>query len=141
MFYYVYNWTNDDYQLYAAQDFYYLRFSDILLMHSELTENAAGMNAVRARVGLAPVAYSLDALKNERKWEFAFEALRWFDLVRWGDVNKPDKNYFASEIEVINCGVTSKYTTQYRPVIKGLVALPASQIRLSNGIYEQNPGW
>jgi len=141
MFFYAYNWTNADMQLWAAQDSYYLRFSDILLMHSELTETADGMNAVRARVGLPPVTYSLDALKNERKWEFAFEALHWFDLVRWGDVKKSTANYFGTDIDITNGGVAAKYTVKYRPETKGLVAIPESEIRLSNGIYEQNPGW
>lgn len=142
MFYYLYNMVNGDpMQLWTAQDFFYLRFSDIYLMHSELTETADGINKVRARVNLPPVAYSLDALKNERKYEFAFEGLRWFDLVRWGDVAKADKNYFASEIDVRNSGVEAKYKVTYRPEIKGLLPLPESEIRLSNGIYTQNPGW
>ena len=142
MFYYAYNWNHGDpFQLWAAQDAFYLRFSDILLMHSELTETATGLNAVRARVGLDPVAYSLDAIKNERKWEFAFEAIRWFDLVRWGDVNKPANNYFATEIDVTWGGVAAKYSVNYRQELKGLVAIPESEVRLSNGVYEQNPGW
>jgi hypothetical protein len=94
MFYYIYNWNNGDpMQLETAQDFFYLRYADVLLMHSELTETATGINAVRARVGLDPVSWSLDNLKNERLYELAFEGLRWFDLVRWGDVENPGKNY------------------------------------------------
>lgn len=142
MFYYTFNWSHGDpFQLWAAQDSYYLRFSDILLMHSELTETANGLNAVRARVNLPPVSYSLNAIKTERMYEFAFEAIRWFDLVRWGDVSKPDRNYFASEVDVTNGGVAGKYKVTYRPEIKGLVAVPESEIRLANGIYTQNPGW
>ena len=142
LFFYLYKMVNGDpMQLWAAQDFYYLRFSDIYLMHSELTETADGINKVRARVSLPPVAYSLDALKNERKYEFAFEGLRWFDLVRWGDVNNENKNYFGIQIDVNNSGSTGKYKVSYRPETKGLVALPESEIRLSNGVYTQNPGW
>lgn len=141
LFFYMYNWTDTDMQLWGAQDSYYLRFSDILLMHSELTETADGINAVRSRVGLQPVAYSLDALKNERKWEFAFEALHWFDLVRWGDVNKPNANYFGADVDISNGGVAAKYSVTYPTATKGLVAIPESEVRLSNGAYEQNPGW
>ncbi|MDR3140627.1 MAG: RagB/SusD family nutrient uptake outer membrane protein, partial [Tannerellaceae bacterium] len=69
-----------------SQDKVCIRFADVLLMHSELTGTAAGINRVRARAGLAPLsAYSPDALKRERRWELAFEGLRWFDLMRWGD--------------------------------------------------------
>ena len=141
MFYYIYHSTNKDMQLWAAQDFYYLRYADVLLMHSELTETATGINAVRERAGLTPVSYSMDNLKKERQYEFAFEGLRWFDLVRWGDVENPAKNYYSVPCNVMNSGVAGVYTNTYRPEIKGLVPIPESEIRLSNGVYEQNPGW
>ena len=142
MFYYIYDWDNGDpMQLESAQDFYYLRYADVLLMHSELTETADGMNEVRERVGLDPVAWSLDNLKSERLYELAFEGLRWFDLVRWGDVENPGKNYFGTPCNVMNSGVAAVYTNSYRAETKGLVPIPESEIRLSNGVYEQNPGW
>lgn len=141
LFNYIYGWTNTDMQLRHAQDFYYLRFADVLLMMSELTEDAQYMNRVRERAGLDPVAYSLDALKQERLHELAFEGLRWFDLVRWGDVNNPAKNYFDDEIDVRNSGSPAKYKVTYPTATKGLVSIPESEIRLSNGVYEQNPGW
>lgn len=142
MFYYLYNWSNGDpFQLWAAQDFFYLRYADVLLMHSELTETANGINAVRARVGLAPVTWSLDNLKKERLYEFAFEGLRWFDLVRWGDVEKPEKNFYSTQCNVMNSGVAGVYSVNYRPETKGLLPIPESEIRLSNGVYEQNLGW
>lgn len=142
MFYYIYEWNNGDpMQLESAQDFYYLRYSDVLLMHSELTETATGINEVRDRLGLTPVAYSLDNLKKERQYEFAFEGLRWFDLVRWGDVENPAKNYFSVPCNVMNSGVAAVYTNTYPVAIKGLVPIPESEVRLSNGVYVQNPGW
>jgi starch-binding outer membrane protein, SusD/RagB family len=142
MFYYIYNWNNGDpMQLESAQDFFYLRYADVLLMHSELTETATGINAVRARADLEPVAYSIENLKKERLYELAFEGLRWFDLVRWGDVEKPDKNYFSVQCNVMNSGVAAIYTNTYRTEIKGLLPIPESEIRLSNGVYTQNPGW
>ena len=142
MFYYIYNWNNGDpMQLESAQDFFYLRYADILLMHSELTETATGINAVRARVDLDPVEYSLENLKRERMYEFAFEGLRWFDLVRWGDVENSAMNYFSTECDVMNSGVAGVYSVSYRAETKGLLPIPESEIRLSNGVYDQNPGW
>lgn len=140
MFSYIHGNYGPDFQNWNAQDFYYMRFADILLMHSELTETADGMNQVRRRAGLEDIEYSLDALKKERMYEFAFESLRWFDLVRWGDVENGN-NYYGRSIEVINTGVAGTYSVTYRPETKGLVALPESEIRLSNGVYQQNPGW
>lgn len=141
LFNYIYNWPNTDMQLRHAQDFYYMRFADVLLMLSELTEDAQYMNLVRERAGLDPVAYSLDALKQERLHELAFEGLRWFDLVRWGDVDESANNYYDNEIQVRNSGSPASYKINYPVATKGLVSIPESQIRLSNGVYEQNPGW
>ncbi len=141
LFNYIYGWTNTDMQLRHAQDFYYMRFADVLLMLSELTEDAQYMNLVRARAGLDPVPYTLDALKQERLHEFAFEGLRWFDLVRWGDVTDGTKNFYDNEIEVRNSGSPATYRVNYRPETKGLLSIPESEIRLSNGVYSQNPGW
>lgn len=142
MFYYMYNWNNGDpMQLETAQDFFYLRYADVLLMHSELTETNTGMNAVRARAHLLEVPYSLDNLKKERLYEMAFEGIRWFDLVRWGDVENADKNFFSTPCNVMNSGVASVYSVTYRPETKGLLPIPESEVRLSNGAYEQNPGW
>lgn len=143
MFYYMYRpgAGSDSYMLWSAQDFYYMRYADVLLMHSELTETADGMNTVRQRSGLAPVGYSLKAIKDERKHEFAFEGIRWFDLVRWGDVGNSENSYFGKSANVINNGVEGTYAPKYRPEVKGLVSIPESEIRLSAGVYEQNPGW
>lgn len=138
MFYYLYDLTNDDMQLWHAQDYILMRYADVLLMHSEISETPDGMNQVRARTGLEPVGgYTLEALKEERLHEFVFEGLRWFDLVRWGDVNTA----FDYEIDVVNSGVETTYSVNYRPETKGLLPIPETEIELSNGVYEQNPGW
>ncbi len=138
IFYYLYDMNNGDpMQLWAAQDYILMRFADVLLMHSEISQTGDGINKIRVRAGLNDVGYSLEALKEERLHEFAFEGLRWFDLVRWGDVN----NAYGDVIDVNNSGVEAKYSVTYRPETKGLVSIPETEIRLSNGVYEQNPGW
>lgn len=137
MFVQMYAWKNTDYQLAHAQDFIYMRYADVLLMHSEITGTDTGMNAVRARAGLTPVGYSLNAIKTERLHEFAFEGLHWFDIVRWGDV----ETAFNGTVQVKNSGTAATYKANYRPETKGLVAIPETEIRISNGVYKQNPGW
>jgi hypothetical protein len=138
MFVQMYGWADADMQLMHAQDFIYMRFADVLLMHSEITGTATGLNAVRARAGgLPPVGYSLTALKEERLHEFAFEGLHWFDLVRWGDV----ETAFTGSFPVRNSGSNGTYTQKYRPEIKGLMPIPETEMRLANGAYTQNPGW
>lgn len=73
---------------------YVLRIAEQYLIRAEaraqlnnLTGAAADLNAVRARAGLLPTTAAtqdelLLAIENERRLEFAFEAHRWFDLVR-----------------------------------------------------------
>lgn len=137
MFVQLYKWPDPDYQLSHAQDFIYMRYADVLLMHSEITQTPGGMNAVRLRAGLGPVGYSLEALKTERLHELAFEGLHWFDLVRWGDVDTA----FTGTIQVRNSGTPASYTANYRSETKGLVPIPETEMRLANGDYTQNPGW
>jgi len=137
MFVQLYNWSNADMQLMHAQDFIFMRFADVLLMHSEITGTADGLNKVRARANQPAIAYSLDALKKERLHEFAFEGLHWFDLVRWGDVEAA----FTGSFPVRNSGSDATYTLKYRPETKGLLPIPETEVRLSSGVYTQNPGW
>ena len=137
MFIQMYKWSNADYQLMHAQDFIFMRYADVLLMHSEIAKTATGLNAVRARAGLSAVGYTLDAIKQERLHEFAFEGLHWFDLVRWGDVNTA----FNDAFPVRNSGSDATYSVKYRAETKGLMPIPETEMRLSNGVYNQNPGW
>ncbi|MET3027168.1 RagB/SusD family nutrient uptake outer membrane protein [Flavobacterium sp. UW10123] len=137
MFVQMYAWNNAEIQLMHAQDFIYMRFADVLLMHSEITKTAVGLNLVRARAKLDPVGYSLEAIKEERLHELAFEGLHWFDLIRWGDVDTA----FDDVIQVRNSGVEANYKVKYRPETKGLVPIPETEMRILNGVYTQNPGW
>lgn len=134
-----------DYQLAHTQDLVLIRFADVLLMHSELTQDATGLNMVRARVGLPPVSYSLDAIKKERRWELAFEGLRYFDLMRWGDA----ATQLAKQegVAIKNRGVDAVmrafgggYKARYEAT-GGFWPIPQSQIELSDGVLIQNKGW
>jgi hypothetical protein len=148
---YFYGGDNDK-QTGLTQSLVWLRFADALLMHSELTEGKAiyngksGLNAVRQRANLNDVGYSLEAIKKERRYELCFEAMRWNDLRRWGDVAVIVTNQEGNDI--LNEGKPGKYTfgshdfmQRYNATNGGFFKIPDSQVTLSEGVLVQNDGW
>ncbi|MFA7182402.1 MAG: RagB/SusD family nutrient uptake outer membrane protein [Bacteroidales bacterium] len=137
----------DDFQLAHETDLILIRFADVLLMHSELTETAESMNRVRARAGLSPVSYSFEALQNERRWELAFEGLRWGDMRRWGDTyainaltGQLGANIWNRAVATVMKDQGAGYAARYQAT-KGFMPMPSSEVDLSNGVLQQNAGW
>ena len=138
----------------SMQTLQVIRFADVLLMHSELTngkvilDGKSGMNAIRARVGLADKAYSIEALRMERKHELAFEGIRWNDMRRYGkayclaalktQLGQPIRNAGGAWIVMKDQG--AGYEARYNATW-GFRPLPASEVSLSNGVLKQNAGW
>jgi hypothetical protein len=122
-----------------------MRFADVLLMHSELTGTADGMNQVRRRAGLNDIAYSLDALKAERRHELAFEGLRYFDLVRWHDCQQAFDDLGTIKVSDGAFAADGSYPDDYAvkewSEDRKFVQIPESQVRLSAGVLTQNKGW
>ncbi len=141
--------NKDNQQLSHGDDLILIRLADVLLMMSELTEDAQYMNRVRHRAGLGDKPYSLDNIQKERRYELAFEGLRWNDMRRWGasyakaalesQIGAPIYNF--GNPAVYN-GVTKSmnYSTRYDET-KGFFPIPQSQINLSNGLLEQIEGY
>ena len=135
----------NNFQLDNIRDLVLIRFADVLLMQSELKEEATGLNRVRARAGLPDVAYSLKALQDERRWEFACEGIRWNDIRRW---------HIASVVldkqegqDIYYCGPPAKndaashnggYGARYKATA-GFQKMPDTQVAL--GTVVQNEGW
>ncbi len=123
------------------QDEILLRFADVLLMGAELgSSNAQSyLDRVRARVNLPSVPVTLENIKNERRHELAFEAVRYFDLLRWHDIEKAVSD--MNGITVKNLGVDEKYDVEYNAESGGFLPIPEIEVRKSNGVIKQNPGW
>ncbi|MGG9962657.1 RagB/SusD family nutrient uptake outer membrane protein [Ferruginibacter sp. SUN106] len=120
-----------------------LRYADVILMLAEAANEsgdgvtaAANLEKIRYRasgnqaIGRTIVPYIAfvnqaqmrQAIKDERRWEFAMEGYRFYDLVRWGDA--------ITELGPLG------YTNRCR-----FYPIPQKAIDLSGGVLKQNPEW
>ena len=93
-----------------------IRYTDVLMMYAE-TLNEIGyegngealniLNQVRSRAGLSALTAAdlpnkesfRNAIVKERRVEFAFEGLRWMDLIRWGLAQETMNTFFKRSEE------------------------------------------
>lgn len=120
-----------------------LRYADVILMLAEasnelgdgataeanlelIRNRASGMKGegrtIVPKITFSNQAQMREAIKDERRWEFAMEGYRFYDLVRWGD----------AVTELGPLGYTDR--AKYYPI-------PQKAIDLSGGVLEQNPEW
>ncbi len=127
-------------------EFVFMRFADILLMASELSQNVKYMNEVRERAHLTALTeYSLEALQKERRWELSFEGVRWNDIRRWGIAaecleTQAGQPIFVYGVETTMQAYAGGYTSRYNAT-NGFWMIPTSEITISEGVLVQNPGW
>ncbi len=76
-------------------------------------------------------AYARKAVRMERRLELAMEGLRWFDLVRWGNVVETMNNYYASESKIRTYyeGATLTADEVYFPI-------PLNQVDNAGDLYK-----
>jgi hypothetical protein len=120
-----------------------LRYADVLLMlaeasnekgdggtaaaNLELVRNRASGNLGAGRTVVPTIPYTdqlsmRTAIKNERRWEFAMEGYRFYDLVRWGD----------AQSVLGGLGYSAKHA---------LYPIPQKAIDLSGNVLKQNPNY
>lgn len=148
-----------DFQLANHQDYIILRYADVLLMAAELgSPNAQSyFNQVRERAYtvsvnsngtpvLAPQYAELPATKEniikERRFEFAFESVNYWDLLRQG-IEVAAKQLELQAVAVHSGGTPDVITIAADRIreTKGLSQIPYNQITLSNNVLKQNKGW
>lgn len=137
-------------------DMVLMRFADVLLMHTELTGDVTQMNKVRKRAGLTDVlAYSWQAIKNERRFEFAGEGLRFNDLRRWSGKDGGENCEAAQALdrqEGSRVNYTGRWTKMRHATTgwdkryaetDGFIMIPPAQITITNNpeVLKQNKGW
>jgi len=112
------------------------------LNSTTLLKQANGTATSNYKIGLYPTAgftqsYAREALRYERRMEFAMEGFRFFDLTRWGIAAPYLNTYLAKEKTLRQYLAGAAFTAgrdEYLPI-------PLTQINLSRGLYKQNNGW
>lgn len=128
------------------QDFFVMRYADVLLMAAELgSPNALGyVNQIRTRAGLeAAPSVDKDVIYQERKYEFAFEGIRYWDLLRYDNSLQYASDKLSLSEKVLTGGIEDQKVIQGTifKTTRGLSQIPGNQITLSGGVLTQNPGW
>jgi len=141
----------------AENDWPILRYSDVLLMMAEAQGYPAGIayiNKTRVRAGLGDLPATVNnqtlfeqELLKERRYEFAFENQRLFDLIRLNAFIPTLQAHFASEYPLFYSAMgknpillpelIGRVTTDHQ-----LLPIPQREIDTNNDIaIEQNPGY
>jgi len=145
-----------DFQISQPIGYTLMRYADVLLMAAELgSPNAQSyLSQVHSR------AYATQAedgtvstpkitvsptqanIMEERRLEFAFEGIRYWDLLRQG-VNVAAQAIVASGQKVLNGGQEATVSYKAENIIskRGFQQIPLTQIQRSNGVLKQNAGW
>jgi len=137
---------DNDFQISQDQDYFVIRYADVLLMAAELGSSQAQnyFNLVRQRAyGSSFVALPVNQtnILQERRLEFAFEGIRYWDLLRQG-VERAAAT-IAQTQNVLSGSAPDQVVINAQQIIstKGLMQIPNNQITLSNGVLTQNDGW
>jgi hypothetical protein len=137
-----------------SQDFYILRYADILLMRAEALiesdptnpEIYTLINQVRARVNMPTIqaaegpnrtqAQLIDILRHERRVELAFEGLRFFDLKRWGKVQEAYTRIIADRDATPKLG---PYNPTYNGLRSETFPIPTNELDRNKNLTQNDP--
>ena len=137
---------DNDFQISQDQDYFVIRYADVLLMAAELGSSQAQtyFDLVRQRAygsGYTSLPVSKGNIMQERRFEFAFEGIRYWDLLRQG-INTA-ATAIAQTQPVLSGSAPDQVIIDAQQIIRtgGFMQIPDNQITLSNGVLIQNEGW
>ncbi len=127
-----------------------MRYAEVLLLAAEAHVMSDGkrvdeyINTIRNRAKLAPISgATLDDVKAEKRLELCFEAVRFQDIVRWGEGEKylgqRGKQIPAFSSSGIDNTAFSNASYGFKEKHK-LLPIPRKEMEL-NGNMVQNTGW
>ncbi len=142
-------------------NFVFFRYGEVLLNYAEALNEAEGpvadvytyANQIRKRAGMPdlPAGLTQDQMRarirNERAVEFAFEEIRWWDLLRWKDAETIKATVNAMDVVKTSTGFTysvvplpALYQREFNPRMF-IYPIPRAEVDKSDGVMKQNPGW
>ena len=125
---------------------------EIWLRGPDLNRRPSGyecVDAVRQRAGILPLEgrgltknQFRDAIKKERAMELCFEAIRRWDLIRWGDFTTSMQT-MQSFVNQDGWNYSMKYAAAYYNVSDAYnyFPIPDSEMSINKLITSNNPGW
>lgn len=141
-----------DWQYKESQDMVVMRYADVLLMAAEMgCSNAQSCyDQVRDRAFGGDTSYrrslTKDNILEERRLEFAFEGLRYWDLLRMQGLNTAAATLAANQngttVQTAGVDATINFSAENMIQKQGLLLKPQNQITLMGTDYlSQNTGW
>lgn len=139
-----------NFQIGQYQDYFAIRYSDVLLMAAELgSPNAVSyFNQVHQRAN--PTATPVSAVSKadilaERRLEFVGEGIRYWDLLRQGITTAAATIAANTSVSYFKDGTANPPTASKLQAnitaTRGFQQIPNDQITLSSGVLKQNAGW
>ena len=127
-----------------------MRYAEVLLMAAEAQLQAGNsskaleyINQIRTRAKEEPLsAVTLNDIKTEKRLELCCEAIRYQDLVRWGDA----KSMMGNQGKEVPAFTTDGIQWNWQNTVYGfqdkhmLLPIPLKELELNPNI-QQNPGW
>jgi len=146
----------------ALLNYVFYRYAEVLINYAEALNEEAGptaevynaVNAIRLRAKMPALPAGLsqsemrERIRNERAIEFAFEDMRWWDILRW----KKGPEIVAQPMKAMkvikNANGSFSYSVIELPAFKKvfnnnmyLYPIPRAEMNKTSGALKQNPGW
>ena len=135
-----------NYSIAQGQDYYSIRYSDVLLMAAELGSSKAATyyNLVHQRAiptATAVSTVSKSDILTERRLEFVGEGIRYWDLLRQGLSTAASTIANNTTLGTAYGSPSASTIISNITTTRGFQQIPLTEITLSGGVLKQNTGW
>lgn len=137
---------NSNYLVAQGQDYFAIRYSDVLLMAAELGSASATTYYNKVHQRAIPTAtpatsVSKSDIMTERRLEFVGEGIRYWDLLRQGLTTAASTIANNSTLSIATSSPSASKIISNITTTRGFQQIPGNQITLSAGVLKQNAGW